>query len=92
MLIYKGFVRKRTPFFCKKRIYFLVKLTPLSELSFSKALTIGFFQTLAIVPGVSRAGATVIGGLLLGLPRTHIVHFSFLLAIPTMLAATGFDL
>jgi undecaprenyl-diphosphatase len=55
-------------------------------------VAIGLFQSLSIVPGVSRAGATIVGGLILGLSRTTIVEFSFLLAVPTMLAATGYDL
>jgi undecaprenyl-diphosphatase len=46
----------------------------------------------AMIPGVSRAAATIIGGLVAGLKRKTIVEFSFLLAIPTMLAATAFDL
>ena len=49
-------------------------------------------QALAVVPGVSRAGATIVGGLLLGIKREAIVTFSFLLAVPTMAAATGYDL
>ena len=53
---------------------------------------IGVFQSLAIVPGVSRSAATIVGGLLLGLKRTTIVEFSFLLAVPTILAATALDL
>lgn len=53
---------------------------------------IGVFQSFAMVPGVSRSGATVIGGLALGIPRTAIVEFSFLLAVPTMLAATALDI
>lgn len=64
----------------------------LSNLSYNKAIAIGLFQSLAVVPGVSRAAATIIGGLLLGMKRTAIVEFSFLLAIPTMAAATGLDL
>jgi undecaprenyl-diphosphatase len=64
----------------------------LSAISYRQALLIGLFQSLAVVPGVSRAAATIVGGLLLGLKRRTIVEFSFLLAIPTMLAATGFDL
>jgi undecaprenyl-diphosphatase len=60
--------------------------------TYKKALWIGVFQALAIVPGVSRAAATVIGGMLVGIRREAIVEFSFLLAVPTMLAATGLDL
>lgn len=63
-----------------------------SEMTGGRAFVIGCAQALAIVPGVSRAGATILGGLFLGIPRTHIVEFSFLLAVPTMVAATGFDL
>lgn len=66
--------------------------TPLSEMPYMTAFTIGCIQAIAIVPGVSRAGATIVGGMLLGLGRKEIVEFSFLLAIPTMLAATGYDL
>jgi undecaprenyl-diphosphatase len=64
----------------------------LHELTYGRAIAIGIAQTLAVVPGVSRAAATIIGGLLLGMKRTAIVEFSFLLAIPTMAAATGLDL
>lgn len=64
----------------------------LEELSFRQAFYIGCFQALAIVPGVSRAGATILGGLSLGLERKAIVEFSFLLALPTMLAASTLDL
>ncbi|MCI0542259.1 undecaprenyl-diphosphate phosphatase, partial [bacterium] len=58
----------------------------------SKAFTIGLFQSVAMIPGVSRSAATIIGGLTLGMERKAIVEFSFLLAIPTMLAATSLDL
>jgi undecaprenyl-diphosphatase len=64
----------------------------LSTVSYPQALFIGFFQCLAMVPGVSRSAATIIGGLVAGLKRRTIVEFSFLLAIPTMLAATALDL
>ena len=63
-----------------------------SLLSYKQAVAIGFFQSVAIVPGVSRSAATIVGGLWLGLSRRTIVEFSFLLAVPTMLAATGLDL
>ena len=53
---------------------------------------IGLFQSISMIPGVSRAGATIVGGLILGLSRSTIVEFSFLLAVPTMLAATLYDL
>lgn len=63
-----------------------------SEISYLQALLIGLCQSIAIIPGVSRAAATIIGGLLLGLKRKTIVEFSFLLAIPTMSAAMTLDL
>lgn len=66
--------------------------TDISEISYKQSFTIGLFQSIAIIPGMSRAAATIIGGLLLGLRRKTIVEFSFLLAVPTMLAATGLDL
>lgn len=63
-----------------------------SSISYPKAFLIGLFQSIAIIPGVSRSAATIIGGLILGLKRKTIVEFSFLLAVPTMFAATVFDL
>ena len=61
-------------------------------MSYKKCFFIGLFQSIAMVPGVSRSAATIVGGLLLGLKRKTIVEFSFLLAMPTMAAATGLDL
>jgi len=52
----------------------------------------GFAQCLSLFPGVSRSGATIMGGLVLGFDRKVAVEFSFFLAIPTMFAATGYDL
>jgi undecaprenyl-diphosphatase len=62
------------------------------NISYKKSFLIGVFQALSIIPGTSRSAATIIGGLTLGIPRSVIVEFSFLLAVPTMLAATGLDL
>lgn len=67
-------------------------LEEISSMSFAQAFMIGIFQSIAIIPGVSRAAATIIGGLILGLKRKTIVEFSFLLAVPTMGAAVGLDL
>ena len=64
----------------------------ISKISYSQSFFVGVFQIVAIIPGVSRAAATIIGGLILGLKRKAIVEFSFLLAVPTMAAATFFDL
>lgn len=63
-----------------------------SEISYRRALLIGLFQSIAIVPGVSRSAATIVGGSLIGISRRTIVEFSFMLAVPTMLAATAYDL
>jgi len=64
----------------------------LASIPYPTALLIGLFQSVAMIPGVSRAAATIVGGLILGLKRKTIVEFSFLLAVPTMLAATCLDL
>ncbi|MFA6196951.1 MAG: undecaprenyl-diphosphate phosphatase [Sulfurimonas sp.] len=62
------------------------------DLSIKESLMIGLFQSLSMVPGTSRSGATMIGGLFAGLSRKSAAEFSFLLAIPTMFAATAYDL
>jgi len=61
---------------------------PDQDLSYPKAIKIGFFQTVSLVPGVSRSAATIIGGLSQKLTRKNAAEFSFFLAVPTMLAAT----
>jgi undecaprenyl-diphosphatase len=61
-------------------------------LPFSKSLAIGFCQTLAMVPGVSRSGATIVGALLMGVEKRAAAEFSFLLSLPTMGAAVAYDL
>ncbi|MDO8183381.1 MAG: undecaprenyl-diphosphatase UppP [bacterium] len=64
----------------------------LKHLTYKQAWYLGLAQSVSIIPGVSRAGATILGGLALGLPRALVVEFSFLLAIPTLTAAVGYDL
>ena len=63
-----------------------------SEISYRKAFLIGLFQAIAVIPGVSRSAATIVGGSLLGVSKRTIVEFSFMLAVPTMLAASGLEL
>ena len=64
----------------------------IEEVSYARALGIGLFQCLALVPGVSRSAATIVGGMSLGLTRKHAAEFSFFLAVPTMAAASGYKL
>jgi undecaprenyl-diphosphatase len=75
--------------FYKEKTY---TLDAIDSISYKQSFCIGLFQSIAVIPGVSRAAATIIGGLFLGLKRKTIVEFSFLLAIPTMLAASALDL
>ncbi len=74
--------------YCERFCY----LKDIDELPAKKAPIIGLFQALAVVPGVSRSGATIIGGMLMGLSRRSAAEFSFILAVPTMLMATAYDL
>ncbi|TAL58639.1 MAG: undecaprenyl-diphosphate phosphatase [Bacteroidetes bacterium] len=62
------------------------------DVSYAGAVKIGLFQCLSMIPGVSRAAATIFGGVFAGFDRKIAAEFSFLLAIPTMLAASGKDL
>jgi undecaprenyl-diphosphatase len=62
------------------------------SISKRKALFIGFFQVIAMIPGVSRSAATIVGGLTQKLNRKNAAEFSFFLAVPTMLAATGYKM
>src|SRR3989344_4980430 len=64
----------------------------ITEITYRQAVLVGLFQALAIIPGVSRSAATILGGLFVGIKRAAIVQFSFLLAVPTMVSATGLDL
>jgi len=63
-----------------------------ADISFRKAIGVGAFQCLAMIPGVSRSGATILGGLSLGIERRTAAEFSFFLAIPTMMGATTLQL
>ena len=69
-----------------------VATSQLEAISYKQSFLVGVAQSLAIIPGISRSGATIIGGLLMGISREKIVEFSFLLAVPTMAVATGYDL
>jgi undecaprenyl-diphosphatase len=60
-----------------------------TEITYLKALKIGLFQCIAMIPGVSRSGATIVGGMSQKLARTSAAEFSFFLAVPTMLGATA---
>lgn len=62
------------------------------EVTYPKALKIGFWQCIAMIPGVSRSAATIIGGMQQKLSRTNAAEFSFFLAVPTMAAASGYKL
>lgn len=68
------------------------KRTRTTEMTYWQALIVGMAQAVAVVPGVSRSAATIVGGLALGIERRTITEFSFLLAAPTMAAATAYDL
>lgn len=70
----------------------VVSTETVDDLNWRRALAVGFAQALAMIPGTSRSGATIIGGLFLGLSRKAAAEFSFFLAIPTMFAATAYDL
>lgn len=68
------------------------KVNSIDEMTYKTAVFIGFFQALSMIPGTSRSGATIIGALLLGVSRTVAAEFTFFLAIPTMLGASGLKL
>jgi undecaprenyl-diphosphatase len=69
-----------------------VRTNSLDDMSVGQAIKIGFAQSIALIPGVSRSGATILGGMTFGLSRQVATEFSFFLAIPVMFAATGYDL
>jgi len=69
----------------------VVRAETVDDMTWRDALKVGFAQALAMIPGTSRSGATIIGGLFFGLSRKTATEFSFFLAIPTMFAATFYD-
>jgi len=69
-----------------------VRIDNIDAMRWSDALKVGFAQALALIPGTSRSGATIIGGMLFGLSRKAATEFSFFLAIPTLFAACGYEL
>ena len=81
-------------------VILLVERTPrahsrvesVSEMTWLDALKVGFAQCFALIPGTSRSGATIIGGMLFGLSRKAATEFSFFLAVPTLVAAGAYDL
>lgn len=68
------------------------KTEDLENISYKNAFFIGLIQCFSMVPGTSRAAATIVGGVFNGLDKKQATEFSFLLAVPTMFAATGYDL
>jgi undecaprenyl-diphosphatase len=68
------------------------KVLEIEDISYKNAFLIGLFQCISMIPGVSRAAATIIGGIFNGLNKKQATEFSFLLAVPTMLAASSYDL
>lgn len=80
-IIVEQWNKKRTP-----------KMEYLNDITYKAAFMIGIFQVLAMVPGTSRSGATIIGALIIGVSRTASAEFTFFLAVPTMIAASGVKL
>jgi undecaprenyl-diphosphatase len=74
------------------RMFKRAEQNPNQEVTFGKAFKIGLFQVIAMIPGISRSAATIVGGLTQGLNRKTAAEFSFFLAVPTMFAATGYSL
>jgi len=68
-----------------------VRVERVEDMTWRDALKVGFAQALALIPGTSRSGATIIGGMLFGLSRKAATEFSFFLAVPTLIAAGAYD-
>jgi undecaprenyl-diphosphatase len=65
------------------------RVKTVDELTYKDALVIGAFQALSLIPGTSRSGSTILGGIMTGVSRTASAEFSFFMAIPIMLGASG---
>ncbi len=89
LMIITGIAFLAIEFFYKERDHD-VKI--LENVTYMQALKVGLFQVLSLIPGVSRSGSTILGAMLIGLRRDVAMMFSFLLAIPTMGAASGYML
>jgi len=89
MFIIGGIVFLVVEHFYKEQPYHIKEV---EEVSYKQAMIVGFAQLFSFIPGTSRSGATIIGGLLAGLDRKASSDFSFLLAIPVMGAVSGYDL
>jgi len=89
MFIVGGIVFLIVEYFHRDKVYPVERV---EDLSYRQALWIGIAQVFALIPGTSRAGSSIIGALLVGLNRKASAEFSFLLALPVMMAASGFDL
>ena len=88
MFIIGGIIFLIVEYYQKDRI---AEIQYVQDVSFKQALLIGIAQVFALVPGTSRAGSTIIGAMLVGLSRKASAEFSFLLAMPVMVAASGYD-
>lgn len=89
MFIIGGFIFLIVEYFYEEK---KAHVTHVEKVNYKQALWVGIAQIFSLIPGTSRAGATIIGGLLVGLDRKTSMEFSFLLAIPVMAAVTGYDL
>lgn len=93
MFIIGGIIFLITEYFYEKKVDgSRSALTSLEDMSIKQSVIIGLWQVLSLIPGTSRSGATIVGGLWTGLTRTAATEFSFLLAIPIVGGATLFDL
>lgn len=89
MFIIGGIIFLILEYFYKEQSH---HINDVEEISYKQAGWIGFAQIFALIPGTSRAGASIVGALLVGLSRKAAAEFSFLLAVPVMLATSGYDL